>query len=306
MPCNARLIVVKKNASVLRKLLKDLKQIKGLWNKSDDHRRRRVRPGVRQHEQSEELGERGTKAYGDQRVDLRHPHSTAQGAIRRLHGDAVRQRVHRPQRRPIDLPRHYLLSLPRPDGYMGVSAFHDVDSPIPQGERTFANSNELARVRGLWGDTDEEREQELANAIDAYVLTGAIKLFREAAGLRAGKFRHHTMLVHQSRLKDDHSALAAQIRRLWRDAGYNGGSGLERLRTLYESDFRPVCLARAAELGTEADQIPAEFTDVLRYVGSAVAKVVEGVGNPVVVVNSDKDLDQGSVDFDLTRYGRSS
>ena len=50
------------------------------------------------------------------------------------------------------------------------------------GERTFADSNEKAFVRHLQAKDDEPemQDEELAKAIDAFVLTGAVKLYRES------------------------------------------------------------------------------------------------------------------------------
>ncbi len=56
-----------------------------------------------------------------------------------------------------------------------------------------ANSNEKAHVRGIWEPHDESTDQ-LLRAMDTFVLTGALKLYRDAAGV-PGDFRHHTMLV---------------------------------------------------------------------------------------------------------------
>ena len=55
-------------------------------------------------------------------------------------------------------------------------------------------------MRPLYGETDDEREKELHAAIDAFVLAGAIKLLcGEPAGLGSKVYRHHTMLVHETR-----------------------------------------------------------------------------------------------------------
>ena len=138
-------------------------------------------------------------------------------------------------------PKDFLLALRKPQGYMGVSDFHDLDVVYGEGERNPENSNEKAFVRDLTGDTLEERRLELAAAMDAFVLAGAIKLYREKAGNKPGAFRHHTMLVNESFKKDDHAETAEIVKSIWNGAGYVSGLGYERLRDLYESDFLPVC-----------------------------------------------------------------
>jgi len=133
-------------------------------------------------------------------------------------------------------PGDFILSLDRAPGYMGARDFHDLE-PFPQDETpTVANSNEKAFVRPVAEDDAEEALQE---AIDAFVLTGAIKLFREQAAGKHGRFKHHTMLVHESVKRADHRELADRIRDLWRTGGYYGAGGLKRLEALFERDTSP-------------------------------------------------------------------
>ena len=70
-----------------------------------------------------------------------------------------------------------------------------------------------------------------------FVLTGAIKLFREQHG--APGFRHHTMLAHESVRRDDHTSLANEIHEAWQYAAFSSPSGLSYLRRLYEKDIVP-------------------------------------------------------------------
>ena len=69
-------------------------------------------------------------------------------------------------------PADYILSLPRPQGYMGMAEFYD-DAPAKDGDYT---SNEKAYVRFVEGTDDQPNN--LPAAIDAYILSGAIKLYR--------------------------------------------------------------------------------------------------------------------------------
>ena len=54
----------------------------------------------------------------------------------------------------------------------------------------------------------------------------------------------------------------------------------------------PVCAARSA-----GEPYPADFDELKAHLGEAVRRIGRG-GSPVIVVNSDKDLEQESVDFD--------
>jgi hypothetical protein len=187
-------------------------------------------------------------------------------------------------------PRDFILALDRAPGYMGARDFHDLE-PLPEDEiPTAANSNEKAFVRPV---RDETAEDALQEALDMFVLTGAIKLYREKATSKAGRFKHHTMLVHESVKQADHRELADAIRDLWRTAGYYGAGGLRRLEALFEADVRPVMEARADD-----EPIPASFADVKPFVGEVVTRIEGSANDPVLIVNGDADAAKEDVDFD--------
>jgi hypothetical protein len=184
-------------------------------------------------------------------------------------------------------PKDYLISLQRPVGYMGAEDFHDLDLAIPPDEQTFANSKEKAHLR-LVGQHDEESE--LRSALDSFVLSGVIKMFRSEQGL--GEFKHHTMLVHETMRKAGQKSRADSIKDLWQSGGYLTGGAHHRLRALFEEDFSPV--TEALGLGYPS---PASFDDIKPLLG-AVARKIAPNGEPVLVVNSDKDIEQEDLDFD--------
>ncbi|MFI5973852.1 Z1 domain-containing protein [Streptomyces sp. NPDC051452] len=191
-------------------------------------------------------------------------------------------------------PKDFIVSLPRPDGYMGARDFHDLDSPIPEEERNFANSNELAHVRNISvhegnGDDDFCLQQ----AMDMFVLTAAMKLYREdRGGLGDRYFQHHTMLIHESVRTEVHRELLGKVTGMWWNSGYMGPDGHRRLRDLFESDLAPVSAVRA-----EGQAVPASYDELAPYVGPAVTRI-GGDDNPIIVVNGDKDIETGEADFD--------
>ena len=104
-------------------------------------------------------------------------------------------------------PSDYILSLPRPAGYMGVSDFHD-EEETALGD---FSSNQNAYVRFV--QADDDLPVNLPQALDAFVLAGAVKLYREACGMKP--YQHHTMLVHHSPKNLVHDARAKLVDRLY-------------------------------------------------------------------------------------------
>lgn len=186
-------------------------------------------------------------------------------------------------------PRDFILSLDRPPGYMGPQDFHDLDR-FPEGEdRTPANSNEKAFVRAVY---EEEAGEKMLEAIDMFVLTGAVKLFRETADPEIPPFKHHTMLVHESVRQEDHRQLAEEIRTAWKGAAYFGARGHARLDALFEDDLAPAMAARA-----DGDAVPSSYAEVKPYVAEVVARIQGHDNDPVLIVNGDKEAAKEEVDF---------
>jgi Z1 domain len=292
-PCGARLAVVKKNATVLKRLVGDLKKVR------------------------RQLGEIPTLIIDDESdqasVNTTDPRKWKEGetertSINRLLSELLNLLPRAqyigytatpyanvfvdPEDAEDIFPKDFLLALRKPQGYMGLSNFHDLDIVFEDEERNPENSKEKAFVRNLTGETPEERRLELAKAMDAFVLAGAIKLYREKIEKNPGAFRHHTMLVNESFKKDDHKKTAEVVEGIWNDASYLSGIGYERLRELYESDYLQVCEARS-----EGEPFPNDFDDLREPLGEAIRRIW-GASSPVIIVNSDKDLSQEAIDFD--------
>ncbi|RYF60892.1 MAG: hypothetical protein EOO27_04115 [Comamonadaceae bacterium] len=204
-------------------------------------------------------------------------------------------------------PSDFVLSLPRPASYMGVQEFHDVDPDWENDPKTVATSNELAFVRRLEGDPDadqERRKAELREALDAWVLSGAIKKYRQnhtGDGRAPGRlYRHHTMLVHEETGNAAHFDAALLVRSLWNTGRFTSGEGLSRLRKLFDKDFLPVMQAR------RGGAVPATFDEIKPYVAAAYAEMTSGGNDPVLIVNSDKSVQdqQESLDFDAGNVWR--
>lgn len=286
---SARLMVVKKNQTVLAKLVKDLNKIKTplaeipvliIDDESDEASVNTSNPNKPDAERT---------AINDKISELLRllPRAQYVGYTATPFANVFID----PSDAEDIFPKDFIVSLPRPEGYMGVQDFHDLDSPIPREERTFANSNEKAHVRDIHLSSEEDGSA-LQKAMDMFVLTAAMKLYREDNGLGDRAFQHHTMLIHESVRTADHQKLRGRVHKMWWSAGYTGPEGHARLRELFETDVAPVSRVRS-----DGFAVPASYDDLSPYVGAAAIRI-GGDNQPIIVVNGDKDIENGEADFD--------
>ncbi|MER5403882.1 Z1 domain-containing protein [Streptomyces sp. NPDC002769] len=291
----ARIMVVKKNKSVLEKLVKDLKKMGPILSEI---------PALIIDDESDQASVNTTdpKKWEDGKVTR----TAINGQISALLKLLPRAQYVGYTATPFanvfidpgdeeDLfPRDFLISLPRPTDYMGVQDFHDLDT-IDGGEGE-AEKKHVRDICDFTGDPFMEAEStgdRLQEAMDAFVLTGALKLYREKHGVPSGPFRHHTMLVHESVRMAEHAVLAERIRTMWRNAAYTGPAGHTRLASLFDKDFH-----------TYADSslpTPETYADLKPFISGSCQLINRG-GSPVIVVNgeSERDYAQPDLDFDRT------
>ncbi|MFJ2236809.1 Z1 domain-containing protein [Streptomyces sp. NPDC087859] len=277
----ARVLVVKKNKSVLTKLVKDLKQIHGLLGEL---------PALIIDDESDQasVNTLDPKKWEAGKTDRTAINGLISQLLRLLPRAQYVGYTATPFANvfvdPGDeediFPRDFLISLPRPTGYMGVQDFHDLDDD-GQGQA------ETTHVRGIYDSTGDR----LQEALDAFVLTGALKLYRADHGVPEGPFRHHTMLVHESVRMAEHAALALRISSMWHNSAYKGTEGHARLASLFEKDFHAYA--------DDALPTPEAYAALKPYISRAHQLIAKG-GTPVIVVNGDseRDYDQPDLDFD--------
>ena len=300
-----RIAVVKKNKTVLGKLVNDLRRIKAPLNEI---------PTLIIDDEADQAS-----------VNTVKPDSAGtrkkRTAINRLIAELMR-RLSRAQYvgytatpfanvfvSPEDaediFPRDFIVSLSAPEAYRGGRAYHDFEELTDEEKDDPAVSNEKAFVRSLSGDDDTDPqgvEKELREALNAFVLTGAIKLWRATRRpALEGAFRHHTMLVHESVKQTEHAELGDRIRRLWQQAGYGSPASNDALRKLFDEDFAVVSAARQWE---DDLPLPESFEDVAPFIGEVLDLVMAGGTDPVVIVNGDKDQQYNQVDFQRDRVWR--
>jgi hypothetical protein len=188
-------------------------------------------------------------------------------------------------------PKDFIISLPRPVGYMGVADFFDFDDV--RDDAPFS-SNQAAFVRPVTGEN--EADDNLPKAIDSFVLAGAIKAYRESVQPDIYRFRHHTMLVHHAARRTVHEEDRRTVEEVFRrGARYQTSSGVDALKKLFEEDFVLVTQERAPTA-----PLPASFDELRPYVSECLSRLCHD--QPVRVVNGDgsnrdetPDFEQGSV-----------
>ncbi|MFD0342636.1 Z1 domain-containing protein [Streptomyces sp. NPDC127117] len=276
----ARVMVVKKNKSVLTNLVKDLRKIGPILREiptliiDDESDQASVNTSDPKKWESGRTGRTAINGLISQLLGLL-PRAQYVGYTATPFANVFID----PSDGEDIFPRDFLISLPRPVGYMGVQDFHDLDG---------TGTAEETHVRGIYDDTGDR----LQEALDAFVLTGALKLYRADHGVPSGPFRHHTMLVHESVKMDDHADLALRINTQWHQAGYTSREGHARLEKLLADD-----LAHHAD---EDLPTPSSYADLRPYVSRARQRINSG-GNPVVVVNGDTDRYFSQIDLDFDR-----
>jgi hypothetical protein len=285
----AKLLVVKKNAAVLDKLAKDLARVnaKGelaevpaliIDDESDQASVNTIRPPLTSDEETERT--RINKAIVGLLKTL--PRAQYVGYTATPFANVFID--------PADaedlFPKDFIISLRRPPGYLGASDFHDLNGLPAGSENDPFRSNERAFVRPVLGDdADNER---LQRAIDSFLISGALKLYRQARSDL--QFRHHTMMVHTSHLTADHRQQLETVKLLLADGGYQTGECVPRFERLLEEDFGPVSRSRAPNL-----PFPSSYAELEDDLGESISRLYSG-GNPALLVNSAADADQLAFD----------
>lgn len=187
-------------------------------------------------------------------------------------------------------PRNFILPLVRPQGYMGILDFHDLDDelePITGEEFQLKKRQHIREISKPRGFDDEE----LIAAMDTWVVAGALKLYRSEHGINSG--RHHTFFYSDSTGVKAHEDAKKRIVALWPTLGFTSKSGWDRLEKCYENELLANSEERANPL-----YFPSNFNQLKLYVQKSIQKIDTTVdGHDVVlVVNSDEY--SADIDFD--------
>lgn len=303
---DARIAVMKKNTSSLRNLLHDLKNIRAdgreipaliIDDEADQASVNTVNPRSKQ-ELAAEVKRRSTinKLIAELLKEL--PRAQYVGYTATPFANVFIS----PDDSEDLFPKDFLVSLEPSSQYMGGKHFHDLGGIAEEDKGDPTYSNEAAFVRDLKADGDQDpdaEEEEILGAVDAFVLSGAIKKWRESVD-DSYFYRHHTMLVHESVRTAEQSDLADRFRDVWSTAGYSSPAGLSRLRAMFDSDFLTVHEARDEWSDLP---MPERFDELKPFIGEAVDAITAD-SDPVVVVNGTKESDYNAMDFQLRPYWR--
>jgi hypothetical protein len=195
-------------------------------------------------------------------------------------------------------PKDFLIALDEPEGYMGTSTFFD-GAGVRTNVKRYELSSKEAYIRELQASNSDliTQETELTNAISAFIVTGAIKLFRLNRNSTYQKsFRHHTMLIHEAAYRGSHAATEALVKKIWRNTEWQLSSGFELLKKSFES-FIPTMEDR----GVNLNEIPKTFKEIEPYLNEVISRieseVYSGEKSPILVVNGDAQV-EARLDFD--------
>ncbi|MCQ4624876.1 Z1 domain-containing protein [Corynebacterium sp. CCUG 69979] len=296
MPC--MVAVVKKNATVLKQLNSDLKRANGINGAIADL------PALIIDDESDQASI-NTKNNSKKDANEERERTAVNAEITNLMKNCPRAQyvgytatpfanVFVDPSDPEDLyPRHYVLMLNQPPAYRGARWFHDrADYQDNPSEATIENSNSKAFIRDIAeeAETDPDafrdvRRDELQQALDMFVLTGAIKKYREAhaPGL---KFKHHTMLVHERVGTDAHADAKDTLDDLWNSRKYNLGRPILELQRLFEHDLLPVMEIDYYNAGTPYPKTYAELHPYINEAYEAITRNLSKDKTPFLQVDT--------------------
>jgi hypothetical protein len=148
-------------------------------------------------------------------------------------------------------PRHFIKSLKRPDGYFGPDTFFgDLDDPEIDTPYTVSITDfEYEQIREMKYDEEIKVEEiihpMLQDAIVDFMLAGIVRHIRRTQGIKMNK--HHTMLIHISRLnreQEETHYLVSKLMEQWKSKacstlGSSSKKFRERLQKRWEEQFMP-------------------------------------------------------------------
>jgi hypothetical protein len=176
-------------------------------------------------------------------------------------------------------PKDFIISLPRPKGYMGISDFFDPERDYRDLEKGDFSLNEIAFIRRVQNPIGAD-DEDMKKALSLFVLTGAVKMYRKIKNPGCVKTDHHTMLVHISSKTLNHEQTAEKIRSLWEACRFNSPHGKQVLKEIYDQDLVPVSRKQGGGMA-----MPGSFEELIPFLSETTSKILHGE-DLVIVLNS--------------------
>jgi hypothetical protein len=127
-------------------------------------------------------------------------------------------------------PRDFVMSLPRPDGYVGARELFSIGDETTTAVPYWPDFGVRSSIRHV-----DPGPEGLREALDMFVLTGALKAYRESSN--GAVFPNHLMFLQGSVRRTAREELRARVDELWQSNDYGEAAGQERLTYLFETEF---------------------------------------------------------------------
>ncbi|MEV6894738.1 hypothetical protein [Kribbella sp. NPDC051137] len=162
-------------------------------------------------------------------------------------------------------PRDFVTSLPRPAGYVGARELFSIGDEATSTGVDWPAFSVHSSIRHVDAGPEGLRE-----ALDMFVLTGALKAYRES--LNAAAFPNHLMFVRGSVRRAARELLRARISQLWQSNDYDVTSGQERLIHLFETEF-----LRSSEVHKNNQALPQSVAELRIGLQTSLGRLSSGV-----------------------------
>ncbi len=276
----ARLIVIKKHTTIINKLIKDLKRLKNteiadlptliIDDESDQASiNTRMAVGAASGNDRSKTNARIVELLG------LFPRGQYVGYTATPYANVLIN----PDDDDDLFPKDFIYSLDKPEGYMGVADFFDLDEDLDEEDLKTFVSRKKAFTREV--RNKDEDPKNLPRALASFVLAGAMKLYRMETKPKEFDFTHHTMLIHTSSRTAHHGNIATLVRKIYDEGGFSTPAGQKTFQTLWEEDFREVTKAQEPDLPS-----PKSFKELERFIGPCLDRIEEG-DKKVLVINGE-------------------
>jgi Z1 domain len=151
-------------------------------------------------------------------------------------------------------PKDFIIALPKPRGYFGTEAIFGMADTGGEEQSPGLDIIRLVTDEDVDGMEDDGEVPSLRLALLDFVLSGAARAQRGQEDMPC------TMLIHTSRLQDEHAVLRGMVEEVYSDLRdswrYHRGHGIrEVLSTRWDEEFRPLTQSLHMDLDVEFGEV---------------------------------------------------